>query len=153
MPARTSPSPLETHLGYRLRIVSNAVSQGFARKVAAEGATVAEWVLMRVLYDFDNLAPTVLADRLGMTRGAITRLAQRLLRKGFVERAANPVDKRAQTLSLTVEGRSLVPRLARIADENDAAFFGALTARDRADLERILRRIIGLRELKEVLTA
>jgi hypothetical protein len=46
-------------------MVSNAVSQGFARKLAAEDVTVAEW---------------------GLTRGAITKLAERLVAKGLVER-------------------------------------------------------------------
>jgi DNA-binding MarR family transcriptional regulator len=152
MPSPTLVSPLASHLGYQLRIVSNAVSQTFARKVAEQGVTVAEWVLMRVLHDFQNLAPTPLAERMGMTKGAITKLASRLVEKALVKREANPDDKRAQTLSLTSRGRSLVPRLAKIADENDAAFFDLLTASDRGNLIRILERIVRLRGLKDVPT-
>jgi DNA-binding MarR family transcriptional regulator len=152
MPSPTPISPLESHLGYQLRIVSNAVSQTFARTVEKEGVTVAEWVLMRVLHDFERLAPTPLAEQMGMTKGAITKLANRLVEKGLVKREANPEDKRAQTLALTTRGRSLVPRLAKIADENDAAFFGLLTASDRGNLHRILQRIVELRGLKDVPT-
>jgi MarR family transcriptional regulator, lower aerobic nicotinate degradation pathway regulator len=152
MPSPTPVSPLESHLGYQLRIVSNAVSQAFARTVEEEGVTVAEWVLMRVLYDFESLAPTPLAERMGMTKGAITKLASRLVEKGLVKREANSEDKRAQTLSLASRGRSLVPRLAKIADENDAAFFDLLTASDRGNLGRILGRIVELRGLKDVPT-
>jgi DNA-binding MarR family transcriptional regulator len=152
MPSPTPVSPLESHLGYQLRIVSNAVSQTFARTVEEAGATVAEWVFMRVLHDFESLAPTPLAQRMGMTKGAITKLASRLVEKGLVRREANPDDKRAQTLSLTSRGRSLVPRLAKIADDNEAAFFGLLTASDRGNLNRILRRIVELRGLKDVPT-
>lgn len=153
MPAKATASALESHLGYAMRIVSNAVSHGFARKMEADGVTVAEWVLMRVLLDVDGLAPTAAAERMGMTKGAITKLAHRLVGKGLVERAADPGDRRAQTLALTPRGRALVPRLARRADENDAAFFGVLSAGDRRDLDRILRRIIALRRLKDVPTA
>jgi DNA-binding MarR family transcriptional regulator len=35
-----------------------------------------------------------------------------------------PSDRRQQILSLTARGRALVPRLARLADDNDAHFFG-----------------------------
>jgi DNA-binding MarR family transcriptional regulator len=143
---------LESHLGYWLRIVSNAVSQSFARQVEAKGVTVAEWVFMRVLYDFERLSPTLLAERMGMTKGAITKLAQRLIDKGLVMRAANPADGRAQTLALTSRGRSLVPKLASIADENDAAFFGDLSPRARAELEGVMKKIIGRRGLKDVPT-
>lgn len=152
MPSSTPVSPLESHLGYHLRIVSNAVSQTFARAVEEEGVTVAEWVLMRVLHDFDSLAPTPLAEQMGMTKGAITKLASRLVEKRLVKRQANPDDKRAQKLSLTSRGRLLVPKLAKLADENDAAFFDRLTASDRGNLNRILGRIVKLLGLKDVPT-
>ncbi|MFN3609906.1 MAG: MarR family winged helix-turn-helix transcriptional regulator, partial [Hyphomonas sp.] len=116
-------SALETHLGYWLRMVSNAVSQAFARSLEAEGVTVAEWVFLRTLYDFERLSPSHLADALGMTRGAVTKLADRLIEKGLTAREADPEDGRAQLLALTPPARKLVPRLAALADANDAAFF------------------------------
>src|SRR3546814_20591224 len=61
-------SDLNAHMGYLLRVASNAVSHEFARKIADEDVTVAEWSLMRVLYDADALAPTALADKMGMTK-------------------------------------------------------------------------------------
>ena len=152
MPPHPDVSALEDHLGYLLRMVSNAVSQRFARKVEAEGVTVAEWAFMRVLYDTEGLAPTALASRMGMTKGAITKLAGRLVDKHLLRREANPADKRAQTLALTTKGRLLVPRLAKLADENDAAFFDVLRPQDRSDLERLLKRIIASRDLQGVPT-
>ena len=145
-------SDLETHLGYWLRMVSNAVSQSFARRVEAEGVTVAEWVFLRMLWDIDPVAPSLLAGRMGMTKGAISKLADRLIGKALVERRADPVDGRAQILSLTAAGRALVPRLAALADVNDAAFFGTLSPEDRNDLERLLRKIVSDRKLTDVPT-
>ena len=145
-------SDLETHLGYWLRMVSNAVSQSFARRVEAEGVTVAEWVFLRMLWDIDPVAPSLLAGRMGMTKGAISKLADRLIGKALVERRADPVDGRAQILSLTAAGRALVPRLAALADVNDAAFFGTLSPEDRNDLERLLRKIVMDRKLTDVPT-
>ena len=145
-------SDLETHLGYWLRMVSNAVSQSFARRVEAEGVTVAEWVFLRMLWDIDPVAPSLLAGRMGMTKGAISKLADRLIGKALVERRADPVDGRAQILSLTAAGRALVPRLAALADVNDAAFFGTLSPENRNDLERLLRKIVSDRKLTDVPT-
>ena len=145
-------SDLETHLGYWLRMVSNAVSQSFARRVEAEGVTVAEWVFLRMLWDIDPVAPSLLAGRMGMTKGAISKLADRLIGKALVERRADPVDGRAQILSLTAAGRVLVPRLAALADVNDAAFFSTLSPEDRNDLDRLLRKIVSDRKLTDVPT-
>jgi DNA-binding MarR family transcriptional regulator len=101
LPSIRPTSELSSHLGYWLRYVSNHVSQAFARKVEAHGVTVAEWVLMRQLLEVEALAPSRLAERMGMTRGAVSKLADRLIAKSLLLRTANPEDGRAQTLSLT----------------------------------------------------
>jgi len=130
---------LSGHLGFWLRLVSNHVSHAFAAKVVAEGVTVAEWVAMRALYGGEPAAPSRLADAMGVTRGAVTKLADRLIAKGLAVRRADPADGRAQTLALTAKGQALVPRLAALADRNDAAFFASLPDADRKALDRILK--------------
>lgn len=144
------PAPLTSHLGYWLRYVSNHVSHAFARKLEAEGATVAEWVVLRELYGETALAPSRLAERLGLTRGAISKLADRLLAKGLILREENLADGRAHTLALSEEGRGLVPGLSALADRNDAEFFDHLTAEERATVERIMRAVIERRGLKDI---
>ncbi len=141
MTLRPTPSPLQAHLGYWLRLVSNAVSHGFARRLEAEGVTVAEWVFLRALQDAGRVAPSQLAEAMGMTRGAISRLADRLLDKALIERRANPEDARGHSLALNQKGRALVPRLAALADANDAAFFGGLSAAEHRRLARLLRKL------------
>ncbi len=134
-----SASELTDHTGYWLRTVSNAVSQEFARKASGEDVTVAEWAFMRALYDLEPSSPSVLAERMGMTKGAISKLAERLVAKGLIERAESQQDKRAHSLSLTKEGRAKIPVLASLADENDAEFFGVLTKKEHETLDRILK--------------
>ena len=148
MPPIRPASDLSAHLGYWLRYVSNHVSQAFARKVESHGVTVAEWVLMRQLLDEEALAPSRLAECMGMTRGAISKLADRLIAKSLLVRTADPQDGRAQTLSLTRAGRSMVPKLAALADANDAEFFDHLAPKDRAALLSFLRQIVEKRGLK-----
>lgn len=146
--AKPRVGDLEDHLGYWLRYVSNQVSQAFARKVEAREVTVAEWVLLRVLYDHDQLSPSVLAERMGMTRGAISKLTDRLVAKALVTRTADQGDRRYQTLALTAAGRRLVPELSDLADQNDSEFFGHLEPADRETAMRIMRDIVqrlGLR--------
>lgn len=135
-------SGLTANTGYLLRIVSNAVSQEFARKMAGEGVTVAEWVMLRSLYDSDAIAPSVLAAKMGMTRGAISKLADRLLDKGMIKRTENPDDKRGHKLLLSVAGLDKVPVLAELADSNDEAIFAVLSGEDQARLRDLLHALI-----------
>lgn len=150
MTTPVEPSHLTSHLGFWLRFVSNHVSHAFARKLEDRDVTVAEWVLLRELYDVDHIAPSRLAERMGMTRGAITKLADRLIAKGLVSRQANPDDARAQTLAITPAGQRLVPELSTLADRNDAEFFGHLAPAEREEIERLLKEIIARRGLTAV---
>jgi DNA-binding MarR family transcriptional regulator len=144
------PAHLTSHLGYWLRYVSNHVSHAFARKLEDRGVTVAEWVMLRELYGVNAIAPSRLSEQMGMTRGAITKLADRLIAKALITRNANPQDARAQTLELTPSGRDLVPELSALADRNDAEFFGHLTEAERQSLERTLKDIVSRRGLTSI---
>ncbi|HUD52908.1 MarR family transcriptional regulator [Parvibaculum sp.] len=143
-------SLLTSHMGYWLRYVSNHVSHAFARKLEGHEVTVAEWVVLRELFDGENIAPSRLAEKLGLTRGAISKLADRLIDKGLLAREDSRDDKRAHRLALTRKGKDLVPKLAALADRNDAEFFGDLTADERATVERVLKAIVERRGLKTI---
>jgi DNA-binding MarR family transcriptional regulator len=144
----TLPSELADHIGYWMRMVSNAVSQEFARKVSCEDVTVAEWSFMRALYDLESTPPSALAESMGMTKGAISKLAERLVAKGLVDRAESQQDKRVHSLSLTAAGRAKIPVLASLADTNDAEFFGVLTKEERETLDRLLKALAQRRGLR-----
>lgn len=146
-------SGLEDHLGYWLRFVSNQVSHAFAAKLEGLGVTVAEWVVLRELYEDEALAPSVLAERLGMTRGAISKLAERLVAKDLLVRAAGGRDRRYQDLALTKAGRLLVPELADLADRNDAEFFDLLDPATRATVEAAMKEIVRRRGLRAIPTS
>jgi MarR family transcriptional regulator, lower aerobic nicotinate degradation pathway regulator len=134
---------LDAHIGYRLRQVSNHVSNSFARKLAVEDVTAGEWVLMRMLYEKAPTPPSRVAEVMGFTRGAITKLADRLIAKGLVVREADARDKRAQTLALTPKGRRTTPKLAALADQNEVECFGHLSQQDERALRRILEETVA----------
>lgn len=141
MPSTQSVPDLTAHTGFWLRLVSNHVSHAFAAKLAGKGVTVAEWSLMRALYGKQPLPPSRLADEMGLSRGAITRLADRLIAKSLIMREASAEDGRAQTLALTDRGSAIVPDLAALADRNDTEFFECLGPAERETLERLLKRL------------
>lgn len=147
-------SDLGQHVGYWLRFVSNHVSHAFMQKVEQKGVTVAEWAVLRQLFTQGSspspLAPSQLATKMGMTRGAISKLIERLSLKGLVERMAAEEDGRYQSLALTKKGAALVPDLAALADENDHEFFGHLTKREQAELLRMLKGIVQRNGWKDI---
>lgn len=144
------PSPLDAHVGFWLRFVSNHVSYAFRQQVEAHGVTVAEWVVLRQLLSSGATAPSSVAEALGMTRGAISKLVDRLLTKKLVTRTASKEDLRFQTVALTPAGRKLVPTLAALADANDTRFFGHLGDEQRMQLMELMKDIARRHGLKNV---
>lgn len=142
MAAKRLTSTLEDHAGYWLRYVSNHVSHAFARKVEAQGVTVAEWVLLREMLDAGAANPSQLADTVGMTRGSVSKLVERLCRKKLAVRSSSDGDRRYQTVELAAAGKRLVPVLAQLADENDREFFGHLNPEEKTWLVRLLQDIV-----------
>jgi DNA-binding MarR family transcriptional regulator len=139
-------------MGFWLRFVSNRVSHSFARKLANTGVTVAEWVILRELFDTGETSPSRLAASSGLTRGAVSKLVDRLLHKHLVNRAEAGEDRRFQDVTLTAAGRTLVPKLAALADRNDEEFFSHLSIKEREALVATLKKLVVANKLKTIPT-
>jgi DNA-binding MarR family transcriptional regulator len=144
------PSCLDVHLGYWLRRVSNQVSAAFARALQTRQTSVAEWVLLSRLHDGRETTPTDLAASLTLTRGAISKIIDKLEAKNWLKRVTSQDDNRVQVLSLTSHGRRVLPQLAQIADTNDHHFFDCLDAHEQATLRRLLQKLADHHRIHDV---
>ena len=152
MPARSPAHPLEAHLGYWLRLVSNQVSGTFARALQDRRVSVAEWVALNLIGQAEDLTPATLADAMGMTRGAITKVLDKLEAKDWAARTPHADDSRVQMLSLTRRGQRVLPELTAIADANDAHFFAPLNAREQATLRTLLAKLANAYQIDSLPT-
>ena len=145
-------SDLKKHVGFWLRFVSNHVSHAFARKLLASGVTVAEWVVMREMFDDEETSPGVLAERIGMTRGGVSKLVDRLVTKKLAARQNRSDDRRFQSIALTASGRRLIPQLAALADQNDEEFFQPLSSGERTVLIATMKKLVQANSLQTLPT-
>ena len=143
-------SPIEAHLGFWLRFVSNHVSQHFRQQLEAQGVSVTEWVALRTLLAQGEGSHASLIDALGMTKGAASKVISRLEEKGLAQRQWAEGNARDQRLLLTAKGRSLVPRLAKLADANDQHFFGHLPPAQREALMNAMQALVQHHQLKQI---
>jgi DNA-binding MarR family transcriptional regulator len=139
----TIPSDLEDHLGYWLRKLSNNISDGFAERLEKHGVSVANWVVLRILFNHETLPLKDIVTQVGVDQGALSRMVERLMVRGLVVRKESPNSRREVAISLTEAGRKLVPKLAQEADENDRVFFKQLPAKRRAELLTTIRTLIA----------
>ncbi|WP_260599650.1 MarR family winged helix-turn-helix transcriptional regulator [Sphingomonas endolithica] len=127
-----------------LRAAAGAAHQALSRAVLPHGVTAAEWTLMRELRAAGAVSQTRLADRLGMTRGAISKLVDRLVAKRLLVRGrGGGGDRRVQIIGLTGAGALLVPKLAVVTSAVEAALFADLPLDERGTLAAALKRVAG----------
>ncbi len=150
--AISPPAPLEAHLGFWLRFVSNHVSTRFQKLLEAQGVTVSEWVALRTLWSQDEATHADLIKALGMTKGAASKVVSRLEEKGLAQRQLAEGRAREQVLVLTGAGKLLVPKLAALADANDAHFFGHLPLDERQGLVAAMQSLVQYHQLKDIPT-
>ncbi len=142
---------LEKFLGGWLRSVSNTVTHAFTQKLEGHGVTVAEWAVLRVMYECEStMSPSEAAQRTGLTRGAVTKLIDKAIEEGLVIRSESKADRRYQEIKLTRKGKALVPKLTAIAVENDDQHFSCLTVSQRSTLVRLLKKVAEANQITGV---
>jgi len=150
IPGQRRASDLELHLGYWLRRVSNHVSGAFARALQTRHTSVAEWVLLCHVQERPGITPGELAEALDLTRGAVSKVIDKLEAKNWIGCSIKREDSRVQLLSLTRSGGRILPQLAEIADQNDREFFDGLEADERATLRRLLVKLAEFHQIRDV---
>lgn len=81
------------------------------------------------------------AERLHIAPRSATEVIDQLEAKSLVQRAADPVDRRATLVKLTAAGQTLSDRVRAARRGHTEQYFGRLNAIDRAELARILAQL------------
>jgi len=90
----------------------------------------------------DGLRPTELAQRVVITKSGLTRLVDRLVERGYLERRACESDRRGQLIVLTAEGRRAFRHAAPNVVRAIGTFFGGhFTERDATAMRVACERI------------
>ncbi len=141
---------LETHVGYWLRFVSNHVSASFAKKLALHEVGVGDWVVLNMLNDQKVLSPAQIASSTKMTRGAVSKLLDRLYLKQLVSRVESHKDRRYQEITLSESGKKLLPKLKKLAEANEHEFFGHLEKEQKIEIIKHLQEIVCTHKWDEI---
>jgi len=89
-----------------------------------------------------RLTPTALFTDLMLSSGAMTNRLDRLEQAGLIERMPDPSDRRGTLVGLTARGRELVDTALTAHLANEQRLLDALSPDERADLARLLRKLL-----------
>jgi DNA-binding MarR family transcriptional regulator len=121
--------------------LSFLVQSIYAEVVARYDLTPAQTQLMCVLKD-QSRGMGELTDVLRLEKSSVTGLVERAERRGLLERAMSPADRRAVTVSLTERGKSVTDRFYDEVSRRLEELTAGLPVRDRDGFTEAASRIV-----------
>lgn len=122
---------------------ADALRHHFGRVIEPSGLTLQQYNVLRILRGAgsEGLPTLEVAARMMERAPGISRMIDRLVRKGWVERVRCDEDRRRVYCVLTVEGRELLSGLDGPVDEADREAFAGLTEGERRTLRDVLTTV------------
>jgi DNA-binding MarR family transcriptional regulator len=95
------PRDLGRSLGFLVHDVARLMRRAFDRRVKHLGLTRSQWFVLVHLYRTDGQTQRHLAQELDMERAPLSKLLDRLESGSWIERRADPDDRRANRIYIT----------------------------------------------------
>jgi DNA-binding MarR family transcriptional regulator len=105
------------------------------------GVSAAGGLVLGLLRDHGPTSPSVLSERLIVTRATVTGVLDSLERRGFVQRSTNPSDRRGQIAEITPAGLVVLQELRTLIHRHERAWAGVLTDTELRSYIGLLHRI------------
>lgn len=131
------PQHDERYFGWLTSDISRMMRTVFDRRARHMGVTRTQWLALTRLHRRAGANQSELADMMEIEKATAGRIIDRLEDRGWVERRADPGDRRVNRMYLTVEGRRLHATLAPIAEATVADALAPLSLVEQ-------KRLVGL---------
>jgi len=138
----TDPTDCPYYLVSRVTLV---LTSAFKKAFSAAGVGIVRPAYLGVLWCLwqeEGVKTVDLGRRAGLEPSTMTGLLDRMERDGFVIRAPDPADRRAQVIHLTENGRKIRETAMRMVDETLALMFQGISDDDVALTKEVLRKVL-----------
>jgi DNA-binding MarR family transcriptional regulator len=113
----------------------------FAERLGALELAPADAGILRLLRVASGLSQQELAGKLQIHPSRLVAILDNLEKRRFVERRANPDDRRLYSIHLTKNGGEILEKIGKAAMEHQDALLSALSSVERDELAALLLRI------------
>jgi MarR family transcriptional regulator, lower aerobic nicotinate degradation pathway regulator len=147
------PEPTDTDDGLQPPARLRALTSWQASKVSALGARMIaqhmplsarpDFAIMAALEEYGELSQADLGRRLGLDRNDVSGIAARLEHGQYIDRHADPCDRRRNVLTLTAPGRRYLEEIQRHANAAQAELLAGLNAAERRQLNELLAKVLS----------
>jgi MarR family 2-MHQ and catechol resistance regulon transcriptional repressor len=123
-----------------LRSVSSVTAR-VHRHLAKAALTIGQFAVLEAVFHLGPLYQRDLCDKLLMSGGNVTMVADHLERRGLVKRTRCPENRRLVEVTLTPAGRRLIAKVFPVHARAVARTFSVLTPAEQEDLARLCRKL------------
>src|SRR6476646_6578227 len=128
-------------LPFEIGETAHALRKAYDRRAVGLGVTRAQWKVLFRLTRQPGLRQIELADMLDIEPITLSRIVDRREEAGLVERLADPADRRAWRLHVTVKAQPLIEKLRAVADEMISEAFAGIALKDIEITRAVLGRV------------
>lgn len=132
---------METNIGYLLSDSGRLLRKTFDERVRSLGLTAVQARLLMSLVKFPDNNQVFYAERIEVEPITLTRIVDRMEEAGWVERVADPGDRRARLLHLTDKSREIVEPLRVIVNGLVEDMAEGLSSHEQEQLARLLEKV------------
>ncbi|WP_322101985.1 MarR family winged helix-turn-helix transcriptional regulator [Paraburkholderia sp. J41] len=131
-------------VGYLISRVKSTLSNMITQRTVAElGVTSQQASVLFMVGSGKCLLAAELAREYGIDASAVTRLVDRLEKRGLLERVRSSEDRRAVRLALTPEGSGIAARMPGIFQNVTEQMCNGLSPEEVGFLKNMLRRVLA----------
>ncbi len=133
--------PRLRNFGFLLKEVSRRYVLRFEENARAISLTLPQCKTLVRLEHNEGISQARLAELAEVDAMTMVRIVDRMEADGWIERRADPEDRRARRLFLTPKAKPLLERIWRVSDATRAETFAGISRQDRATLIAALERM------------
>ena len=129
----------EENIGLLIHDVARLLRVLYDRQMASIGLTRSQWWLLTYLFFKDGINQSELAILMDMEKAPLSRLLDRMEKKGWVIRKNESKDRRTKNIYLTESIKPLISSMRDKAAEYRSETLSILTDKERNKLKDILQ--------------
>lgn len=123
--------------------LASVMQDRFNKELETLDVTWPQWMVMNVLTHELANTPANIAAQIGVDRSAVTRLVDRLEKKGLVMREHDGLDRRSVKVHITSPGQMMVRHLDEAAERHQKVFLEGLHNTEyralKGNIQKLLR--------------
>lgn len=130
-PERAAPLVETDRLGFLLHDASRLLRRRFEERARHHGLSSAQWRLLVRVFKEEGVNQARLAELLEIEPISVSRLVDRMVDSGWIERRFDAQDRRARTIFLTEASRRIFGEMRSVAAEVYETALAGLSAEQR----------------------